>query len=73
MTNFNQSQAVSHPFRIIEMKQSDSSATTGGHTFNTRPVQAKMTMPFLGSWVKEKDNLDDAGSMEARSEPLKRL
>lgn len=55
------------------MKQSDSSATTGGHTFNTRPVQAKMTMPFLGSWVKEKDNLDDAGSMEARSEPLKRL
>ncbi len=56
MTQINQPKAVGHSFRIIEMKKSDSSATTCGHAFDQSAVEAKMAMPSLLTWIEEEDD-----------------
>lgn len=73
MTKGYQSEPISDESRVIHMKQSDSRTPACGYPFDQSPVEAKMTIPFLGARMKEKDNLCEIGSTEARSDPLKRL
>ncbi len=56
MANVNQPKAVGHPFGIIEVKKSDSCATTCGHAFDKTTVEAKMAIPSLLTWMKEEDD-----------------
>jgi len=56
MAKINQPKAVGHSFSIIEMKKSDSSATTCGNAFNQSAIEAKMAIPSLLTWMKEGDD-----------------
>ena len=56
MTKGYQSEPISDESRVIHMKQSDSRAPACGYPFDQSPVEAKMTIPFLGARMKEQDN-----------------
>lgn len=57
VAQFNQPEAESDSFSIIEMKKSSSRTPTCGNAFNQSAIEAKMATPTLLARMKEEDDL----------------